>query len=395
MASPSPTPVHVLSAHAGFACGRSGACCASGWDIPIDPARRQSIGDAMDAGRLAHPRADDGTPAVWHVEAPGLPSPDAAVLTRQPSGDCVFLRRAPATACALQTAGGHEALPLACRQFPRVSLADDRGVHVTLSHYCPTAAASLWRDANAPLAVWENPPGWSAEALSPGLDARGHWPPLLRPGILLSLEDWTRWERFCVATFARADVRPVQALAAISAAAEALRRWTPSSGALAAHVRDVLTAAARARLPSAIGLDATHALLDWRTAWTAVPPGRARAGAPPRAEAVAAAVSLLDAERVPVGAYLAAKCVASWLAYQGHGLRAFVASVRAALSVVVVEWARGEEPDPRARVKEAVRRADLLLVHLAEPCRLAEAWSREEAGAAAAFATNPDFGNPE
>ena len=56
-------------------------------------------------------------------------------------GRCVF--HDPAGRCAIHSALGHDALPLACRQFPRVSVTDPRGVSVTLSHYCPTAAALL------------------------------------------------------------------------------------------------------------------------------------------------------------------------------------------------------------------------------------------------------------
>ena len=76
--------------------------------------------------------------------------------------------------------------------------------------------------------------------------------------------------------------------------------------------------------------------------------------------------------------FLAAKCVASWAAYQGHGLLAFTASVGMAAHVLLVEVARGSEPVRRVRLREAVRRADLLLVHLAEAGALAAAWNRAE-----------------
>jgi hypothetical protein len=49
---------------------------------------------------------------------------------------------------------GRTALPLACRQFPRVVVRDPRGMSIVLLHYGPTAAAQLGRDA--PVEVTES-----------------------------------------------------------------------------------------------------------------------------------------------------------------------------------------------------------------------------------------------
>ena len=72
---------------------------------------------------------------------------------------------------------------------------------------------------------------------------------------------------------------------------------------------------------------------------------------------------------------------ASWWAYQGHGLRTIVRGARLALSVVRVEAARacaeaGRTLD-RELLIEAIRSADLLLLHLASRRELARRLSAE------------------
>jgi hypothetical protein len=86
----------------------------------------------------------------------------------------------------------------------------------------------------------------------------------------------------------------------------------------------------------------------------------------------------------PIRRWLAAKAFASWLALQGEGLRTTVLGLRLALGVLRAEAARGCADAARAldpeRLREAVRRADLLLVHLADPEALARRLSRHETG---------------
>jgi hypothetical protein len=85
---------------------------------------------------------------------------------------------------------------------------------------------------------------------------------------------------------------------------------------------------------------------------------------------------------LPVRRWLAAKVFASWLNLQGQGLRTTVLGLRVALAVLRAEAARGCAEAGRALdaglLKEAVRRADLLLVHLADPAALARRLSRCE-----------------
>jgi hypothetical protein len=77
-----------------------------------------------------------------------------------------------------------------------------------------------------------------------------------------------------------------------------------------------------------------------------------------------------------IGRYLAARAFASWVAYQGNGLRAIVSSVEAALAVLGIETVRqcqtaGRRCD-RALLTAAIRRSDLLLVHYADRQALAD-----------------------
>jgi Fe-S-cluster containining protein len=172
---PVPPPVRVLSLHAPYRCRHAGACCTSNWPIPIEADRLSSIRAALATGRL-QPAVGDRESAVR--VAPDAPAETPAILGRA-DHDCVFYDRSPAAAagrCRIQSVLGHEGLPLACRQFPRVSVHDPRGVSVTLSHYCPTAAGLLTADQGRTIR-------------SPSSSIRL----VFRP--LASTSDWTRGRR--------------------------------------------------------------------------------------------------------------------------------------------------------------------------------------------------------
>jgi hypothetical protein len=68
--------------------------------------------------------------------------------------------------------------------------------------------------------------------------------------------------------------------------------------------------------------------------------------------------------------WLAARAFASWLALQGPGLRTTALGLVVALAVLRAELAR-EAGEGRDGLVEAIRRADLLLAHLADPQALA------------------------
>jgi len=180
--------VYALTFHAHYACRHSGACCTAGWSIPVEPRLLPLIG----------------------VD---LLVPDAA-------GACTHFDGA-SRLCKIQREHGENMLPGACYQFPRRALIDDRGTFVALSNFCPTAAALLC-ESDGELAIVPSPPAFPEDRVYEGLDARGHWPPLVRPGVLFDLASYSRWETFIVSTFA-SGAPAGTALARIAATAERLR----------------------------------------------------------------------------------------------------------------------------------------------------------------------------
>src|SRR5829696_8142736 len=94
-----------LSFHASYRCRRTGVCCSANWKIPFDLAELDVV--------AALPITSG---AVDHTANGG-----SAVMSR---GRCTFLETdaAESHACEIHRLGGHQALPLTCRMFPRVVL---------------------------------------------------------------------------------------------------------------------------------------------------------------------------------------------------------------------------------------------------------------------------------
>jgi hypothetical protein len=271
-----------------------------------------------------------------------------------------------------------------------VCVLDGRGTHVTLSHFCPTAASSLFR-TDVPLAIVGDPPAFPAGWAYEGLDARDALPPLLRPGMLMDLESYHAWERHVVATLARASHTPASAIAQLAADAQRLCSWTPPEGPLVERVtalaaRGERTPAGAAPAWSATVLPAATARYD--RVRGCVPVDLQPPPIPPDAHVTAASLvdPEWDAHREPLKRYLAARAFATWVAWQGQGLAAVVESLALSLAVVYIESIRqcraaGERLDERW-LREAIRQADLLLVHRASPEQLAAAASSPAAPSA-------------
>ena len=79
-----------------------------------------------------------------------------------------------------------------------------------------------------------------------GLDATGVLPPLLRPGMLMSLDAYHTWEREAVATLNDRRLPPSEAVTAISSATAACSEWRPGSAELSAAIEDAFVQARRA-----------------------------------------------------------------------------------------------------------------------------------------------------
>jgi Fe-S-cluster containining protein len=157
-------------------------CCTAGWPIPVEQVRQPLIQQAIQHNVIPL-RAQP-----WLTPAPDAPEEFAGTLALRDNGHCVFFE-AGRPGCAI-----HDLKPAACVHFPYVCLIDQRGVRVTLSHYCPTAASLLF-EHEGPIEIVEGPSPVPALEIPEGLDARESLPPLREPNRLMSFDEFSNWER--------------------------------------------------------------------------------------------------------------------------------------------------------------------------------------------------------
>lgn len=305
-----------LSMHVSYACRDSGRCCSSGWPIPLE---------TPGVAALRRIRPSGG----WLLPAPGAPPGVAGLLAVSDSGQCVF----HAGGCEIQRRLGHAALPVACQHFPREVLIDRRGVFVTLSHYCPTAADLLF-DHQGAVEIVAGPPVLP-HADPQGLDAREVLPPLLCAGVLMDAEGYGAWEAHMVRVLTCDDgFSPEAAVARIKSHASELQRWRPGNGTLAEKV--------------------------------------ATLGAAP----YAGNENRPDPFFGVIRRFLAAHAFASWMAYQGNGVEAVVGALELTLDTLRGELAADGGATPtRRQLKRAIAETDRRLVHEMPRDRLAQAAS--------------------
>lgn len=336
---PPRSDVRVLSFHAEYGCRHAGRCCTSNWPIPVEPAQIARLREAIDAGRL-----QTVTP-----EAAALDLVDRDVTLGRDHGACVFHDAHAAGGCRIQRALGHAALPLACRQFPRQTVRDPRGVSVTLSHYCPTARGLL-EHADGVVTIREHVPAFPASGEYVGLDANPDLPPLLHERCQLDWESWWLIEARAVALLTD---DPALGLPRLALAIEHLRPWRPDGRQLPDVVHGAFDRAGIAQLDAwrpddgRLVEDALRAVPE---PWLADARAASRPGRPPAWPVI--------------GRFLAAHAFASWAAYSGRGLRTWFRSIETAAALL---WQTG---DPGA--------ADLVLRHLADSSALITRWNRAE-----------------
>jgi Fe-S-cluster containining protein len=368
--------VYALRFHADYQCRHSGACCTANWDVPVELPVYKSLAEAVSREKLhTFTHAAVGSPFIL---GPDLPGDAAAILERDDEGRCVFF--APdSKLCIVHRDLGENSLPATCRHFPRVAVQDPRGIFVSLSHFCPTAASMLFRDdgARARVEIVAAPPAFPEadyEGLVVDID---DLPPLLTPRMLMDFDGYTAWERHMVARCRDVQRRPASVLATLERDARLLVRWRPGAvrlcDAIAQLPREHVDAVGEAGLRAS--LQRHHEVI------AAVPddlkPHADEAGLDEAMRRYVAA----EWERfhAPINRYLAAKAFASWTAYQGRGIRTIVRGLDAALALVRVEAARQCRNAARALDRdlllEAFRAADFLLNHLAVGEDLAKAWS--------------------
>ena len=369
--------VYALSIHADYRCQHSGVCCSSDWDVPVELPVYRRLDAALTSGSLRPAACADGGGAALIVED-DLPEDAAAMLARTTGGDCVFYHGG-SRLCVVHRDLGEERLPSTCRHFPRLVVRDKRGTFISLTHYCPTAAATLFRDG-VPIEIVEAPPAFPPADYEGFLVEPDAWPTLLHPKMLMDDAAYGAWERHMVSRCADETLSPEGVVATLQRDARVLRGYTPGLGSLVDAV---------AALPTDAVAESRHEALELSLALfteviRAVPddmkpePDKERL-ADVYLAAVAPEWSRWDA---PLKRYLAAKAFASWTAYQGRGLLTVVRGLEVALSLVRVEAARQcRDQDRRLDaelLKEAIREADFVLNHLAVGDELARMWSRVE-----------------
>lgn len=373
--APDSSPVFVLNVHADYQCRHEGACCTAGWHIPIEPDRFTHLRAALNASVFAAPgSASGGAPSDIHAScfsADEPPDGAAAIVNLDPIGACVFLDRQDGNLCAIQRACGQELLPATCQQFPRVALIDARGTHLTLSHFCPTAARMLFRDDVDDLSIVVDPSGPIRRDTYEGFDATATIPPLVRPGLVSDAEVAVAWDAFVMRTLGSGSVTPEAALMRMIGAAERIRNWKPGSASLAATARGVCDEAMSATERDVPAMAPTQAARLFLAAAATVPTGLRMPRVPEHFKSTHArwiAPARLPLSR-PIRRYLAAKGFAAWSAYCGEGLRTQIAMLAVALGVLEIESTRLAAAAGRAldleMLLEAIRQADFLLVHLA------------------------------
>jgi hypothetical protein len=332
--------VRLLALHQSYACRHSGVCCSSDWPIPVEAQGLIRIERARASGHLPIDPASGATSLF--VRSADAPAGTPAVIARS-DGRCVF--HTQGHRCAIHEYLGHAALPLACRQFPRVTVLDPRGACVTLSHFCPTASALIQYDGydgydrydgyGADIVI--NPPGFPPSGEYVGLDARDALPPLLRRDLLMDWDAWWHLEERAVATLLHRGASADEAVAMLRAVVARLGYWRPGGQRLIDAVDDAFTDSdtARATAPA-------RALIE-----------RVLATVPDAYRERAAWTEHVDTPDPVTRRFLAAHAFANWQVHRQHGgLPAWLDSIETA----------------RAFLSEGagVQQADLVLRHLAE-----------------------------
>ncbi|HEY6510311.1 MAG TPA: hypothetical protein VIY56_19945 [Vicinamibacterales bacterium] len=364
-----------LSIHADYQCRHSGECCTADWDVPVELPVYRSLDDAVGGGRIRlAPHSAGLQPFVLEAD----PSEDAAaMLERNDHGECVFFER-DSRLCVVHRDLGHHALPSTCRHFPRVAVRDGRGSSIGLSHFCPTAAAMLFRD-DVEICVVDAPQAFPPAAYEGLVVTTDELAPLLRPGVVMDLATYNAWEEHMVRRSAEGS-SPESVLATLERDAVVMRRWAADGPSML----DLIRALPDDVVPAAAPADLTASLRSFALVMAAVPdelrPAADEGGLEEAYGRFVAPVWHLWS--APLRRYMAAKAFASWTAYQGHGLLTIVRGLDVALALVRVEAAR-ECRDADAGLDEprllaAFRAADFALNHLAVGEDLALDWSRVE-----------------
>jgi Fe-S-cluster containining protein len=353
-----------LAVHAGYRCQHAGACCQN-WAVPAE-ADVIEVVTRMGLRR----RGTSGTLFLSAVSSdPQIP--DAWTVARDERGDCVFFDRDAGHSCVIHREAGIAALPAACRHFPRKVRIDARDTRISLSHYCPTAAGLLLTGGG--LEIVEAAAPLLLPVPMEGLDATAALPPLVRPGLLSDLEGYNAWERAALSIFSRPGLTHEECLDLISAATESLRRWRPQTEPLATRVTREFEVADAGQSRDRTWCARTIQVMNKLSCGRASPLPSADQLDEEWTRHVGDQHDWLEG---PTKNYLAARLFGNWIAYQGRGLRTVLEWLRACAAVVRSELlarvARSVGPPTAADFIEAVRAADLRLLHVLDSAMFAQ-----------------------
>lgn len=349
-----PPLVRALSFHAGYACGNTGVCCSSGWEIAVETEVEIRLRSAFSRETRSLPNGPEGFQPMENPPG-GCRSSLRSVHTT-----CWF-RDVTDRSCSIHRNHGENALPSACRHFPRVCVLEPDSVSVSLSHYCPTAAGLLF-GGPGDFGLVTGPRAFPSDWPFEGLDARDAYPPLLRPGVLLGFDGLRVFEERAVAVLSSEPL--IRALAVIEAAVEGARSWTAESRPLCEHLADSFVGAAghvdherRVSDPRPVLL---AALTEETTEGAGLPDFRSRP------------LALSPLADLALRKYLASRLIAAWITFQGNDLRTVARYLRLCLDTVFLfESARAAEESEATRWQQAIRHADLWILHHCDPELLA------------------------
>ena len=305
----------------------------------------------------------------------GAHSDGGAILARTAGGACIFFDSENGRLCAVHRELGEPMLPSACRQFPRVTLTDPRGRWITLSHFCPTAAALLF--SPAPVTIVAAPASIALDGGAEGLDATVTLPPLLRPGMLMDWDGYRAWERGAIDVLCTGGASADDAVASLESKTLAVQDWSPGDETLAACVTRGFGGTFDLNRPTEPACEGA----DYALALAAVPEGLTIPFPSPVESIDVGRIELIWSEfEAVVRRYLAARLFACWWPYLGLDLRGVLRAIQVHVSVlrtrIGARLALGDRG--RAALLEAIREADLLMVHLADGPTLATGIARNQ-----------------
>lgn len=347
--------IRCLSFHASYACQNTGVCCGSGWRIDVERPIELRLRQRLPSVALELPRDIHGLDST----SEGPAGCSATLRIDRATRTCWF-RDDRDQRCAIHRDLGEDVLPSACRQFPRVCVLEPDQISVSLSHYCPTAAHLLFANS-APFSMVVEPTAYPGTWPFEGLDARTHYSPLLRTGVLLGFDGLRAFEDAAVHALSSADDAEA-AMRRIEGAVAFVDSWTPGHGSVPSRIVDAF----RMETNSAPELVDPGTILPRSLAEPAdITVPLPRSGVPGTTPISAAIDSALRR-------YLAARLVASWIMFQGAGLRTVARHLRLCLETARLFASAGpENVDEARRWKEAIRNADLWIVHYCDPELLA------------------------